>query len=790
MINEEIARLTGTLKFNVDARALNTFEKRLASVEGKLRAFSELANRKFNIKVTLDSKTLRAQLDKAMNAKVVFKNFSADMNNLALLQKIICEKLDRTPIRLNNIKINISEVLAQRALLRQQLGSVSVAAKVSLNFKEANASMRAWKAKTEQRFKLHLNADISMAKLYRNASATLKAVSAKLGTITLKTPQIKLSVDRAHLKAEIASVLAQIKRETRIKIDLNSRVTGSPRVRHASSGIGEGRGFGRFGGFGLPMGALGGLGAFAGLSHLNQINQQQQGQKMALMSVTGSAAAGAETKKRFDAMADDIGFNARKMLPSFTKMLASGKTSGFSQAQTEQVFKSMTEYGRVMGLGSEDMKGSLRAVEQMMNKTQIMSEELKGQLAERFPAAISLFAKSQDKTVPQLLKAMKDGKVSSQALLKFAEILSEEARKGGALDAAKRSTGAQQARMENAFSFGVEAFSAGGFDQASSNFFKTVADAADKNLPVFEALGKAFLMLTTPLNAVIKLLGDFGKILPSIASGLGLSTGQLIAIAATIGLALAPFGMFLIILGGIALAIQDIVGYTQGKDSLFGRFLAGSEDGTKAFDDLSASLKTFNTNLETALQGARDLGPLLKGLSFSDFLVNTMRELTAILDTFNSVVNRMVSAGYFAGQSTKGETGLSGLVMRNFRNIQGLIQGPEENQAWLERDAEFKRQRAFEALKVQPDQLDRSMGRKSVAPEDLYGENSPARRAMYAEANMNQVTIDRIQVDIHGDGVLTAGNIEGGLKTAIEDIAKQAFSKTMREASVGQQEAL
>src|SRR5690348_14026823 len=135
MITEEIARLTGTLKFNVDARSLVTFEKRLASVEGKLRAFSELANKKFNIKVSLDGNALRAQLDKAMNAKVVFKNFSADMTALATLQKNICEKLDRTPIRLNNIKINISEVLAQRAMLRQHLGNVYINAKVNLNFK-------------------------------------------------------------------------------------------------------------------------------------------------------------------------------------------------------------------------------------------------------------------------------------------------------------------------------------------------------------------------------------------------------------------------------------------------------------------------------------------------------------------------------------------------------------------------------------------------------------------------------------------------------------------------------
>lgn len=788
MIQEEIARLTGTLKFNVDARALTVFEKRLTAVEGKLRAFSELANRKFNIKVTLDAKTLRAQLDKAMNAKVVFKNFSADITALATLQKSICEKLDRTPIRLNNIKINISEVLAQRALLRTQLGNVGILAKVSLNFKEANAAIRSWKKATEQKFKLHLNADISQAKLFGNASKTLRTVAARLGTINVKTPQLKLSVDRAHLRAEIASVLAQIKRETRIKIDLNSRAVNVPRVRSTAAAGAIGAGLAGIGRFGFPSGAIGGLGALAGLSQLNQINQQQQGQKMALMAVTGSAAAGAETKKRFDAMAEDIGFNARKMLPSFTKMLASGKTSGFTQAQTEKVFQSMTEYGRVMGLGSEDMKGSLRAVEQMMNKTQIMSEELKGQLAERFPAAIQLFAKSQDKSVPDLLKAMKDGKVSSQALLKFAEILAEEARKGGALDAAKRSTAAQQARLENSFSFGVEAFARGGFDRATGGFFKTLAEAIDTNLPLLESLGTAFEVLVTPINAVIKILGELGKMWGEFAKGLGISSGQLTVFTIILGMLATPIGAVALAFAGLALAIEDIIGFTQGKDSLFGRWLKETPEASEAFDGLAASLKTFNNNLDGTLKTLGELGPMLKGLSFSDFLVSTMNELKVIIDAFNAVVNRLVSAGWFAKNATKGETGISGFVLQNFRNIQGLIQGPQENQAWLDRDAEFKRQQALESLKTQPDQLDRNIGRKSLDIEDITGENSPARRAMFAEAMMNPVTIDKIEVSIKGDGILTAGNMEAGLKTALEDIASQTFSKAMRETSINQKE--
>jgi tape measure domain-containing protein len=787
MINEEIARLTGSLVFKADYRTLVTFEKRLASVEGKLRAFSELANKKFNIKVTLDAKTLRAQLDKAMNAKIVFRNFSVDMVALDLLQKKICDKLDRTPIKLNNIKVNISAVMAERAFLRQQLGSVSIQARVGLNYKEALASMRAWKASTEQKFKLHLNADISRSKLLANATKTLKAVSAKLGTITIHTPKIKLSIDKAHLRAEIAAVLAQIKREVKIKIDLNSRVSGSPRVRRSPAGEGGGRmgGLGR--GMGLPYGALGGLGAMAGLSHLNTVNQQQQGQRMAMLSVTGSAEAGAATKKRLDAMGDELGFNVLKMAPSFIKMIAAGKGSGFTQDQSEQVFKSMTEYGRVMGLNSEEMKGSLRAVEQMMNKGQIMSEELKGQLGERFPAAVSLMAKAYGKEVPQLLKDMKDGKVDSKVLLKFAKVISEEARKGGALGLAKMSTAANQGRAENSMNKSIQSFSEGGFDAASSAFFAAIASSFRDNQPLFRAMGDAFNMITKPVLALIEVFGKLGNMMPDIAKQFGLTSSQLMLLAGAALIAATPFGLLALAIGAIGLAINDLIGFTEGKDSLFGRFLKSSPEAQKAFDELSRSAKEFRENIDGIFSVVNKLGGAFKGLQVGEFLTNTMREFDGLLRSFNALVDRIVSAETFA----KRAMGNSGSVLEGtYRGIQGLIQGPEENKAWMDRDAEAKRAQAQSELKTNPSQLDRSINRKSLDPENVTGENSPARQRMWEQAVLNPVTIDRIQIDIHGDGVLTAANIADGLKGPIEEIAKKAFGDALRETAVNQKEIM
>lgn len=365
-MNEEIARLTGTLAFKVDLSGLLTFEKKLAGVETKLKEFSTLANKKFNVKVQLDAEGLKASLDKAASSKIRFTNVKIDKTAAEALSTGIADRIGKTPITLKNVKVSVTDVLAQRGIMRKQLESVSVLVGVTLRMREAEAKLRAWKKATEAKYKLYINADISGAKLYRNAAQTLRTVGARLGTVKIGNPKIQITVDKAALRSEIAAVLAQIRREVKIKIDLTGHASGS--VRGHSGGFGGSVMGGMVGGgMGFMRGLIPGLGAAYALSKLNELNQQMQGQDLALTAVTGSREEGQAAKKRLRAMADDIGFNSRELSPAFTKMIASGQASGFGQAKTEKLFKSMAEYGRVMGLSSEDMKGSMRAVEQMMN---------------------------------------------------------------------------------------------------------------------------------------------------------------------------------------------------------------------------------------------------------------------------------------------------------------------------------------------------------------------------------------------------------------------------------------
>lgn len=660
-INEEIARLTGSLAFKVDLSGLHTFENKLAGVEAKMKQFASLANQRFNIKVQIDSAGLKASLDKAANSKMRFNNVSVSTEALARVVGSVTERFARVPVYLKNIKIDVTSAMAERAKLRGQLESVTVGVGIVLRMNNATQKLRAWKKATEEKFKLYLNADISGAKLYRNAAKTLRDVGARLGTFTVHSPKIKLTVDRAALRAEIASVLEQIKREVKIQIDLSSRLSGNPRVGGSGGHAGAAFGGGLVGGgMGFMRGLVPGLGAAYAVSKLNEINQQMKGQDLALTAVTGSNANGQAAKKRLRVMADDIGFNARELTPAFTKMIASGEASGFGQAKSEKVFKAMAEYGRVMGLSSEDMKGSMRAVEQMMNKGQIMSEELKGQLGERFPAAIALFAKSQKMSIPELFKAMEKGLVKSDALEAFAETLAKEARKGGALAGAKQSTAAQQQRMGNGISDSIESFSDGGFDAATARFFKTVADGLAQSQPLIKSLGAAFEVLMAPINSTIKLLGELAAVWPDIAKWLGLSTNQFTTLAIAAGVFLLPLGHIIVGIGLLVTALDDLVAFNKGEESVFGKLLNGLDDERitklfqlkQAFIDAKESLSGMTTaigELFGVMNTEANMDLFKKGLGwYFDQIIDKVMKAVNLVKNLSEVISNLAKGDFAA----------------------------------------------------------------------------------------------------------------------------------------------
>lgn len=664
MLVEEIARLTGTLKFNVEARPLIAFEKRLNGVMNLLREFSTIANKKFTVKVALDSKSLRAQIDRATNSKIVLNNIDVSKEALTLQGKRIQDYLNKTTIRLDNVRIDIGKLVEQKRFIRTMMGQLQLGLPIKLKLTEMEAELKRETKAIAARNPIKLDVVINQNQLVVNLRRAIIQAQKNLSAIKLRVenPQVRLKIDKQHLIDEIRAAISG--QDFRIRVGAGAGDRSHPGGAGPSLTRGAGQGLSTAAGF--ARGAIPGLGAAFAFSHMNTINQQMQGQANAMTAVMGSEAAGKEQSAWVKNLSNTIGLDYRQVAPSYNKMLSSGKTSGMSTENVQGIFQGVSEYGRVMGLDSEAMKGSMRAIEQMMNKGQVMSEELKGQLAERMPGAISAMAEAagygtDDKAVAKLFKAMEDGDVKSNAVLgKFAEILAERSRVGGALEKAMKSTAAEQARMNTAFTDAVIAFSEGGFDRGMAGFFKTLADSMRRAEPLIRALGGAFEILIQPLNAVFTLIGDLGEIWPDLAKGLGMSEKALAALAVTVGVLMLPFGPFVVALGLAALALEDLVTYAKGGDSVFGRWVESTEGMQEAIDEIVFSFDRLRAAIADIGYAFDELGikmpAVFEGVKMDNPVILALRSMKELVDSISSGLNGI--AAILRGDWKQGIKGL------------------------------------------------------------------------------------------------------------------------------------
>ena len=82
-------------------------------------------------------------------------------------------------------------------------------------------------------------------------------------------------------------------------------------------------------------------------------------------------------------------------------------------------FENISAAIKATGGSTEDTKAAVTAMVQIFSKGKVSAEELSGQLGERFPAAVTLFAEANNMTTQELQKGLKDGVIGLDKLWKF-----------------------------------------------------------------------------------------------------------------------------------------------------------------------------------------------------------------------------------------------------------------------------------------------------------------------------------------------------------------------------------
>lgn len=156
-----------------------------------------------------------------------------------------------------------------------------------------------------------------------------------------------------------------------------------------------------------------------------------------------------QVKKFIQDLTQITGMDTTETQAQFASFGASATTT-MGLEGSEELFKNLTGYARLMGRSDEQIQRALTAVAQMSSKGQVMSEELKGQLSEALPGATQAFAKALGLTEKQLFDKMKNGDVkASDALPKFAKELGSQINSRGGWKAIQDSTQTMLGNLKN-----------------------------------------------------------------------------------------------------------------------------------------------------------------------------------------------------------------------------------------------------------------------------------------------------------------------------------------------------
>lgn len=362
-------------------------------------------------------------------------------------------------------------------------------------------------------------------------------------------------------------------------------------------------------------------------------------------AVTGGGPVMADSMKLIEETVARFNIPVQSARDGFVKLYASMQPAGIDLSTINSVFTGLSAAASTFGMSADQVDRMTYALAQMASKGQIMTEELKGQLGDVFPQAVSLFARAAG-----FLDDSMDEQAKSKGLASFLEALEDGALKGEAMSAVLSNVG----KLLNT-DFGPSADKAANSFQNQINklnnaltaFYESFAPAAGAFLgefvdPIVSALstvGEAvrlafsdeplggnqlaeylrnelFPQLISVKDAILvgaQTFAQFGQAASVVLRPLAqlvLGNQQFVNIvvrAAVVGAALKA-ALVAIRVTGIIPLIQNIIRYNQ----VFRVFIAQTASGTKGMTAMRAAAVQAGMGMRQAAVGVRVLATAIR----------------------------------------------------------------------------------------------------------------------------------------------------------------------------------
>lgn len=343
--------------------------------------------------------------------------------------------------------------------------SYALAAKAALDYSNrlagATAEQQAAAAATrdvlaEIRRLTAANKELSAAQKASSSADEQKRLQRELDKNTAKIKEAKLAIDENRAAAEkerqaVAAIREERRKATnetklqaaaekdlasQVKAEAAAQREAAAAAQQSSAGSTEDSTGGFLGGL---LGKLPGIGAglFSVSAIITTIKEKLSqglddyaalsGIQNTFKAIAGSAGEGAREYTFVKQRANELGLELTSTAKAYTGLYAAAKESNFPVATTRDLFIGLTAAGKVLDRSQEEVRSSLVAVEQMISKGTVSSQELKLQLGNALPGAFGLAARAAGLTTEAFTKQLAQGKILANDFLpKFAAVLKEK----------------------------------------------------------------------------------------------------------------------------------------------------------------------------------------------------------------------------------------------------------------------------------------------------------------------------------------------------------------------------
>lgn len=162
---------------------------------------------------------------------------------------------------------------------------------------------------------------------------------------------------------------------------------------------------------------LGGIGVGLSFNEILDTAKQLDKVQTTLRNVSGSYEKFGENMKFVNDLSKKYNQDLITLTGNYAKFYSAASYAGFALEEQQHIYEALTRASAYFNLTADETNGVMLAVQQMISKGRVSSEELRRQLGERLPGAMNLAAKAMGMTTAELDKAIRDGNVLASELL-------------------------------------------------------------------------------------------------------------------------------------------------------------------------------------------------------------------------------------------------------------------------------------------------------------------------------------------------------------------------------------